>query len=145
MTYQDLVDAISFYEFDVAEWSWNVFVSDGLDTVWSSNGPADVFVDIQGALNIEQIGIPKSFALHQNYPNPFNPATTFEYDLPKTSNVILSIYDITGREINQIKLDQKPAGRHRFILNGADLGSGVYFLHFRAGSYNATQKMMLIK
>lgn len=145
VTYQDLVDAISFYEFDVAEWSWNVFVSDGLDTVWSSNGPADVFVDIQGALNIEQIGIPQSFALHQNYPNPFNPATTFEYDLPKTSNVILSIYDITGREINQIKLDQKPAGRHRFILNGADLGSGVYFLHFRAGSYNATQKMMLIK
>jgi hypothetical protein len=32
--------------------------------------------------------------LHQNCPNPFNATTTFKYDIPKESKVVLSLYDI---------------------------------------------------
>ena len=41
--------------------------------------------------------VPESFALYNNYPNPFNPATTIKFDIPKKSNVTLSVYDITGK------------------------------------------------
>jgi hypothetical protein len=104
-----------------------------------------VYIDIQDVLSAHEGFLPKAYALYQNYPNPFNPTTTFEYDLPKASDVTLRIYDITGREVNQIQFFQKPAGKHRFVINGSDLGSGMYFLHFSSGFFQSIKKMILLK
>ena len=38
---------------------------------------------------------PKDFALQQNFPNPFNPVTNIRFDIPKQTNVRLSVYDIS--------------------------------------------------
>lgn len=46
--------------------------------------------------------IPSSFILHQNYPNPFNPVTTLRYDIPERSEVVLTIYDILGRQVTTL-------------------------------------------
>jgi hypothetical protein len=145
ISYQELFNTISSYEFGTAELIWNVFASDGIDSVWASNGPAEVYIDIQDVLSAHEGFLPKAYALYQNYPNPFNPTTTFEYDLPKASDVTLRIYDITGREVNQIQFFQKPAGKHRFVINGSDLGSGMYFLHFSSGFFQSIKKMILLK
>ena len=145
ISYQELFNTISSYEFGTAELIWNVFASDGIDSVWASNGPAEVYIDIQEVLSTHEGFLPKAYALYQNYPNPFNPTTTFEYDLPKASDVTLRIYDITGREVNQIQFFQKPAGKHRFVINGSDLGSGMYFLHFSSGFFQSIKKMILLK
>jgi hypothetical protein len=145
ISYQELFNTISSYEFGTAELIWNVFASDGIDSVWASNGPAEVYIDIQEVLSADERFLPKAYALYQNYPNPFNPTTTFEYDLPKASDVTLRIYDITGREVNQIQFFQKPAGKHRFVINGSNLGSGMYFLHFSSGFFQSIKKMILLK
>jgi len=42
---------------------------------------------------------PEKFNLSQNYPNPFNPETKIKFQIPNSSNVILKVYDINGREI----------------------------------------------
>ena len=96
-------------------------------------------------LSVDEPKTPTVFTVSENFPNPFNPTTTFEYDLPKASDVTLRIYDITGREVNQIQFFQKPAGKHRFVINGSNLGSGMYFLHFSSGFFQSIKKMILLK
>jgi len=48
--------------------------------------------------------------LLQNYPNPFNPETWIPFKLAERSNVVISIYDISGQLIRKIGLDNIPAG-----------------------------------
>ncbi len=43
-----------------------------------------------------------SFKLFQNYPNPFNPTTHIKYTIPRTSYVVLRIYDIMGQLITTL-------------------------------------------
>ena len=64
--------------------------------------------------SIQQISteIPSDFKLYQNYPNPFNPSTTIEFELKKTSDVSLQIFNISGRLIDgaAYTLIRSPAG-----------------------------------
>ena len=42
------------------------------------------------------------FQVVKTYPNPFNPVTTIRYDLPEDAKIIISVYDIIGREIKTL-------------------------------------------
>ncbi|MDT3697103.1 MAG: hypothetical protein ROY99_12020 [Ignavibacterium sp.] len=46
-----------------------------------------------------EFNLPKELALAQNYPNPFNPSTIIRYELPKSSNISLMIYDILRNKV----------------------------------------------
>ncbi|RPI13493.1 MAG: T9SS C-terminal target domain-containing protein [Ignavibacteriae bacterium] len=89
--------------------------------------------------------IPKEFALHQNYPNPFNPATYINYDIPKASNVTITVYNINGKEVSTLVNEFKQAGAYSISFNASSLASGVYFYKITAGDFTATKKMTLIK
>lgn len=90
------------------------------------------------------------FILEQNSPNPFNPTTTISYQLPIDSKVILTIFDINGNKIKELINDYHSAG-HRSVSwngtnnNGQSVSGGVYIYTLQAGSYNKTQKMLMIK
>lgn len=89
--------------------------------------------------------IPDKYFLAQNYPNPFNPVTTIAFDLPRTSKVILTVFDILGNEINILVNDELPAGRYRHTLNASDYTSGIYFYRLEAGDYHKTRKITILK
>ncbi|MEO8666473.1 MAG: T9SS type A sorting domain-containing protein [Ignavibacteria bacterium] len=89
--------------------------------------------------------LPKEFLLYNNYPNPFNPSTTIKFDLPVESNVNLSIFDITGREISVLVNDKLSAGTHEYKWNAAQLSSGIYFYKIKTESYSKVMKMLLVK
>ena len=89
--------------------------------------------------------IPKEYALLQNYPNPFNPETSIKFDLPTEGKVKLSIFDISGREVNVLVNENLNAGSYSFKWNGAQFASGIYFYRVQAGSFVQTRKMVLIK
>jgi photosystem II stability/assembly factor-like uncharacterized protein len=96
--------------------------------------------------NKELINSPHKFTLGQNYPNPFNPITYISYEIPKTLNVILKIFDITGKEvITLVNNETKKAGRYDIEWNAANYSSGVYIYRLEAGNYSETKKMVLIK
>jgi len=90
------------------------------------------------------------FALHPSYPNPFNPTTTIAFDLPEPSRVDLRIYNARGELIDALVTANFPAGKHRLVWrgrdqHGAEVASGIYFLHLSAGSHSARQKLTLVR
>ena len=96
---------------------------------------------------IEPIGneIPSAFKLYQNYPNPFNPSTKIDFELPKSGNVSVKVYDASGREVESIFSGQLQAGKYSAIYNAKGIASGVYYYVLRAGDFYAVKKMVVLK
>lgn len=104
-------------------------------------------IEFQGTVGISQLGtnIPSQFSLSQNYPNPFNPVTKINFDLPKSSNVKLNVFNSLGQLVMNIFDGYQPAGSYQAEFNGRNLSSGTYYYRLEADNYTATKKMQLIK
>ena len=61
-------------------------------------------------IRIVSLNIPKTVQLLQNYPNPFNPSTRIRFELPKSSFVLLNIYNAKGQKIGELINNCPPAG-----------------------------------
>jgi hypothetical protein len=101
-------------------------------------------VDDDGSL------LPREFALMQNYPNPFNPTTVISFALPRSSDVRIDLYDITGRLVRTLADETMAAGNHTITFDGRSssgnqLATGVYFYRMQANGFVATKKMLLMK
>jgi endo-1,4-beta-xylanase len=89
--------------------------------------------------------LPSSYELGQNFPNPFNPATTIRYNISKASKVELRVFDLLGREVQNLVNTAQPPGQYSVTFNALDLASGVYFYRLTAGTFTETKKLMLLK
>ncbi len=89
--------------------------------------------------------LPSEFKLHNNFPNPFNPVTKIKFDLPKSSIVKLTVYDILGREIASILNGNLEAGYYEINFDGSKLASGIYFYKIQASDFTDVKKMILNK
>ncbi len=101
-------------------------------------------------LGTEEENLPTGFQLLPAYPNPFNPVTTVRYQLPISSEVKMTVYDILGREVVVLLHGQKNAGIHNIQWNGTNrfgqsVASGTYFVVMKALNFNQIQKVLLIK
>jgi len=94
--------------------------------------------------------LPEHFALYPAYPNPFNPITTIRYDLSEDAQVVLSIYDVTGRLVKTLATGNQVVGFYEVQWNGRSesgkaLSSGLYLYRLQAGKFTANEKMLLLK
>jgi hypothetical protein len=89
--------------------------------------------------------VPSSFALYPNYPNPFNPVTTIQFDLPRDSQVQLTVYSVTGQKVAELANDRLSAGSHSIVWDAAGMASGTYIYRITADNFNQTRKMLLVK
>jgi hypothetical protein len=102
-------------------------------------------------INLEPVSLneaakagPSTFGLNQNYPNPFNPSTTISFSLAKECNFDLTIYNITGQEVDNIsQFGQK--GPNEVVWDASRFASGVYFYRLEADNQSDTKKMVLLK
>jgi hypothetical protein len=90
-------------------------------------------------------GLPSVTVLHQNYPNPFNPVTQLKFDLAKTCNVKLSIYNVNGQKIAELADGIRNAGFHDVEFDGSRLNSGVYYYTLEVDSKSMTKRMLMVK
>lgn len=89
--------------------------------------------------------IPNKFSLSQNYPNPFNPVTKIKFQIPKSSNTKITIFDILGKEVMTLVDEKVNPGTYEFNFDGSKLASGIYFYNLTADNYIITKKMILVK
>lgn len=92
----------------------------------------------------------QTFKLLQNYPNPFNPSTTIAYQLPKTSAINVSIFDINGKLVKEILNETQNEGHHEVTWDGANqqnnrVASGIYIYTVKSGDVILSKQMILIK
>lgn len=89
--------------------------------------------------------IPTVYKLYNNFPNPFNPVTKIRFDLPKSSAVKLTIYDVTGKVINELINKKMCAGKFETEWNAKNYASGVYFYKLETENFSDIKKLVLIK
>lgn len=90
--------------------------------------------------------VPGDFSLYQNFPNPFNPTTAIRFDIKKSANVTLKVYNSQGQEVaTLINNEVVSAGTQEVTFGANNLSSGIYFYTLSAGDFRETKKMMLIK
>ncbi len=92
-----------------------------------------------------QINIPTDYALNQNHPNPFNPSTKITYRLRSTCHVELNVYDLSGKKVKTLINDNQSSGDHSVVFDGSDLASGIYLYQLKAGSFEQSRKMVLLR
>lgn len=88
---------------------------------------------------------PVNFKLYQNYPNPFNPVTKIKFDVFKTSNVIVKVYDNLGKETALLLNQKHVPGSYEIEFDGSKLGSGIYFYRLEADNFSEVKKMTFIR
>lgn len=89
--------------------------------------------------------VPNSFALTQNYPNPFNPSTKISFALPEASDVTLTVFSVTGREIATLASGQHAAGTYEVSFDASNLASGLYMYRLETNNFTETRLMSLVK
>jgi hypothetical protein len=90
-----------------------------------------------------------------NQGSSFNPVTTIEFDIPKSSQVILKIYNSIGEEVAMLVSDILSAGHYSYQWDNSrlsEIASGLYFyclsvesLTGEMGSFFQSRKMLFIK
>ena len=105
-------------------------------------------IQVEAAGNAPSI-VPERYALSQNYPNPFNAGTVIDFDLIKTSDVRLSIYNVLGQEVwsynEELQAGPQSIRWDGTQQNGESAASGIYFYRIQANDFVATKKMTLLK
>lgn len=89
--------------------------------------------------------LPSSFYVSQNYPNPFNPTTNIRISMNTRDNVVLTVFDITGKEIATLVNGILEVGMHDYTFDASQLSAGVYFYKVQSANKITTQKMTLLK
>jgi hypothetical protein len=88
--------------------------------------------------------------LYQNEPNPFNPDTRIRFSLAEASRAVIVIYDLAGRVVKTVFDASVDPGPHSVVWDGTDdagrrVGSGVYWMQMKAGTYSSNKKMVILK
>ena len=83
-------------------------------------------------------------------PNPFNPSTEISYELIRSSDVKVSVYDIRGKKIHNLINKKQGIGKHSIRWLGSDnqnrpVSAGLYFCKIKIGELLTTKKLLLLK
>ena len=118
------------------------------------NLPVPIAIETEGKRAILLGGLKRTMLL-QNFPNPFNPETWMPYHLTEDASVAIQIYDAQGNPVRSLNLGQNPAGAYLTKdtaaywdgknSGGEAVASGVYFYRLRAGEFEATRRMLMVK
>lgn len=87
----------------------------------------------------------------QLMPNPIGKdGGIVKYQLPQAQTVLLKIYDVTGKSVNNLVNDYEKAGTYTVYWNGCDeqgrkVATGIYFFSLETAKQKLTRKAIVVK
>ncbi len=102
---------------------------------------SDNFTSIRSIFKNSQI----DYKLNQNFPNPFNPTTVINYQIPQGATVELSIFDMIGRKVTTLVSEEQPAGSYKIRWDALSYANGIYIYRLKAGLFDQSRKMILLR
>lgn len=118
---------------------------EALDDVYNHAIPKIIPLKTQASGVKPKEVLPQTFRLSQNYPNPFNPTTTIQYEIPKASNVTITIFNMTGQIVDRLVNQKQEPGFYSVQWDARNISTGVYFYQIKADGFQQVRKMLLIK
>lgn len=88
---------------------------------------------------------PDGFDIISVYPNPFNSRTTITYELGTPSPTRVAVYDLYGRQVNELFKGVAGEGVNQLTWNAAEHPSGIYLLWMTSPYGNAGLKVVLVR
>ncbi len=103
--------------------------------------------DVTIQVNVNETNVlPAKFSLNSNYPNPFNPVTKISFELPKSTNISITVYNVLGQKVKDLITNQNyGAGRHEVSFDASGYSTGVYLYKLSSSEFTAVKKMILSK
>ena len=94
--------------------------------------------------------MPCEISWQQNYPNPFNEGPLISFNMTRSANVELVIYNILGQRVRTLVSGPFDAGPHEVNWDGRDesgktVSSGIYLYQLSSGKFTDAKKMILLK
>jgi len=83
-------------------------------------------------------------------PNPSPAGITIAYHLPRPCRVSIAVFDLMGREVQELTCSKAGPGDHRVYWDACDhagfrVAPGVYFCRIEAGGVSGTSKLVIAK
>jgi len=104
---------------------------------------------------LEGLLAPSETKLLQSYPNPANPETWIPFELSQAADVLIRIYDNSGRLVRKLDLSWQESGIYRSKgraaywdgrnEQGEKIASGVYIYQMTVGEKMYLRKMIVVK
>jgi len=136
--------------FTASETAWHPIVvyrptnSDLLPTTY------DLFWNVSSVADVPGGETPTELRFAGAVPNPVQSGTRFEFALPASSHVRLTLFDLGGRRVRTLVDEELSAGPHQAVWDGSGeagsrLSGGLYFARLEAGSRSLTRRVTLLR
>jgi len=130
-------------------------INEPIPNVEVCQGQKCVTTDVNGNFDISKVSVEKNTVsagleakLYQNFQNPFSFSTNIRYNLPKSANVNVEVYDLQGRLVKNIYSGFDNSGEHTIFWDGRDnnkrIAKGVYLYSLNIAGKKQFKKMILL-
>ena len=90
------------------------------------------------------------WALGQNMPNPVAVTTEIRFEVARSSDISIKVYNAMGQLVRTLRDGRVQPGRYSVHWDGTNtsgekVSSGVYFYKMEANKFQATKKMLIVK
>jgi hypothetical protein len=89
--------------------------------------------------------MPSAFTVGAPYPNPFNASVTIPVTLAEDSEIVVTVYSVTGQTIAKLASGRFEAGEHLFTWRPEGMSSGVFFVRVSAGAATKALRIVYLK
>ena len=84
------------------------------------------------------------FRLLQNYPNPASSTSKIGFDIPRSTEISLTAFDLLGREVKVFFKGTVAAGTHELEVDVHMMPAGTYFYRLQSSDTSVTRRMLVI-